>query len=330
MARALGGYQHVMTAYGFHASHEQIAPSRLLADVQAAERAGFAMAMCSDHFFPWSERQGHSGFTLSWLGAALATTSFRIGSVNAPGQRYHPAVVAQATATLGEMFPGRYWVALGSGQAMNEHITGDPWPDKETRIRRLEESVDVIRRLHAGEEVTHDGLVRVDRARLYDRPARAVPLIAAAISPSTAARGARWADGLVTINQPHSTLQEVIDAYRSAGGRGHLALQVHLSWAPTQVEAEAIAHDQWRSNVFDEPLSLDLPTPEHFDIASRDVTRETVAGAVRISADPAQHVAWLREYADLGFDEIYLHFVGQDQGAWLEAAAEHILPELAG
>ncbi|WP_448073750.1 TIGR03885 family FMN-dependent LLM class oxidoreductase [Georgenia yuyongxinii] len=319
-----------MTTYGFHASHEQIPPSRLLADVQAAEHAGFAMAMCSDHFAPWSARQGHSGFTWSWLGAALATTSLRLGCVNAPGQRYHPAIVAQAAATLGEMFPGRFWVALGSGQAMNEHITGDRWPTKETRLRRLEESVDVIRRLHAGEEVTHDGLVTVDRARLYDRPDEPVPLIAAAISATTAARGARWADGLITINQPLDTLREVVAAYRDHGGRGPLALQVHLSWAPTQDEAAAIARDQWRSNVFAEPLSLDLPTPEHFDVASKDVTDATVAAAVNISADPARHVAWLQEYAALGFDDIYLHHVGQDQAAWLETAATAVLPALTG
>ena len=319
-----------MTTYGFHASHEQVAPSRLLEDVRSAERAGFDMAMCSDHFAPWSERQGHSGFTWSWLGAALATTSLRLGCVNAPGQRYHPAIVAQATATLAEMFPGRFWVALGSGQAMNEHITGAPWPLKEQRLRRLEECVDVIRRLHAGEEVSHDGLVTVDRARLYDLPADPVPLITAAISPATAARGARWADGLITINQPHETLRAVIGAYRDAGGAGPLAIQVHLSWAPTADEAAAVAADQWRSNVFAEPLSLDLPTPRHFDIAAADVTDATVAGAVRISADPARHVAWLREYADLGFDEIYLHHVGQDQRAWLETAATDVLPALRG
>ncbi|WP_127129995.1 TIGR03885 family FMN-dependent LLM class oxidoreductase [Georgenia sp. SYP-B2076] len=317
-----------MTAYGFHASHEQIAPSRLLSDVKAAEEAGFEMAMCSDHFAPWSARQGHSGFTWSWLGAALATTSLRLGCVNAPGQRYHPAIVAQASATLGEMFPGRFWFALGSGQAMNEHITGEPWPRKEVRLERLEECVRIIRRLHAGEEVTHEGLVTVDRARLYDLPAEPVPLVGAAISASTAARAARWAQGLITINQPHDTLREVVAAYRDAGGAGPLALQVHLSWAPTEAEAAAIARDQWRSNVFAEPLSLDLPTPEHFDIASADVTDAAVAGAVRISADPAQHVAWLREYAELGFDEIYLHHVGQDQRAWLETAATEVLPAL--
>ena len=130
---------------GFHASHEQIAPSRLLADVQYAERAGFEMAMCSDHFSPWGIRQGHSGYAWGWLGAALATTGLELGCVCAPGQRYHPAVVAQKIATLAEMFPGRFWTALGSGEASNEHITGDRWPPKDVRTRRLEECVDVIR-----------------------------------------------------------------------------------------------------------------------------------------------------------------------------------------
>ncbi len=317
-----------MTRYGYHASHEQISPGRLLADVRGAERAGFEAAMCSDHFMPWSARQGHSGFAFAWLGAALATTSLPIGSVNAPGQRYHPAIVAQATATLGEMFPGRYWVALGSGQAMNEHVTGDPWPRKPARQERLEECVEVIRRLHAGEEVSHDGLVHVDRAVVHDRPADPIPLYACAISPATAARVAGWADGFITINQPLEHVREVVDTYRDAGGRGPLLLQLHLSWAPTTEEATAVAHDQWRTNVFAAPLSLDLPTPEHFDIAAEHVTAETVAAGVRISSDADQHVAWIREYAALGFDDIYLHHVGQDQRAWLDLAARHVLPAL--
>ena len=142
-----------MPLVGFHASHEQVAPSALLDAVVQAEQAGFEAAMCSDHWAPWSVRQGHSGYAWSWLGAALQATSFTLGVVTAPGQRYHPAVAAQKIATLGEMFPNRFWAALGSGERMNEHITGDPWPDKDTRDRRLAESIDVIRRLLAGEEV---------------------------------------------------------------------------------------------------------------------------------------------------------------------------------
>ena len=159
-----------MPRIGLHASHEQIPPSRLLAAVRHAEAAGFDAAMCSDHFSPWSERQGQSGFAWSWLGAALEATDLTLGCVNAPGQRYHPAIIAQAAATLAEMYPGRFWVALGTGEASNEHITGAPWPDKATRNARLRECVDVMRALFAGEVVDHDGLVTVDRARLWTLP----------------------------------------------------------------------------------------------------------------------------------------------------------------
>ena len=148
-----------MPVFGFHASHEQVHPSALLAAVQRAEEAGFDAAMSSDHFSPWSARQGQSAFAWSWLGAALQSTSLPFGVVNAPGQRYHPAIIAQAIGTLGEMYPGRFWAALGTGEASNEHITGDRWPRKEVRNARLRECVDIIRALLRGEEVSHDGLV---------------------------------------------------------------------------------------------------------------------------------------------------------------------------
>lgn len=317
-----------MTVFGFHASHEQIAPSQLLRDVIHAEQAGFGAAMSSDHFMPWSQRQGHSGFTLSWLGAALASTSFSIGSVNAPGQRYHPAVVAQATATLAEMFPGRYWTALGAGQAMNEHITGDRWPDQETRRRRLEESADVIRRLHRGETVSHSGLVEVDTAYLYDRPAEPIPLYAACITPESAQRAARWAEGMITLNQPGGAQDDVLKAYRDAGGRGPAMLQIHLSWAPTRREAEDIAYDQWRSNVFGPPLDQDLPTPEHFDAAAEEVSLPKVLEAVWASESAQQHAEWIAGAAERGFERIYLHHVGQEQSPFIETFGEHVLPAL--
>lgn len=317
-----------MTRIGFHASHEQISPRQLLLDVQQAERVGYDMAMCSDHYKPWSERQGHSGYTWAWLGAALATTDLALGCVCAPGQRYHPAVVAQKIGTLATMFPGRFWTALASGEAMNESITGERWPSKEERVARLEECVDVIRRLLAGEVVNHTGLVTVDRAKVWDRPDEAPPLLVPAVSAASAARAAAWADGLITVNQDLETLREVIAAYRGAGGRGPLALQLHLSWAPTLEEAERIAFDQWRSNVLGAPLAWDIATVEGFDAASEHITLDSVRQAVRISADLAQHVAWIREYADLGFDDIYLHFVGQDQAAYLDAFGTHVLPKV--
>src|ERR671916_1380810 len=288
-----------MAEIGIHASHEQIAPSALLDAMREAEAAGFARAWSSDHFSPWSERQGESGFAWSWLGAALATTGLPYGVVNAPGQRYHPAIIAQAAATLASMFPGRFWVALGSGENSNEHITGDGWPRKELRDARLRECVDVIRALLEGEEVTHDGLVTVDRARIWTLPEQQPALIAPAVTAATAARHAGWADGLVTINQPHDTLRELIAAYRDAGGQGSLTLQVHVSWDPDPDRALAIAHDQWRSNVFPPPLCWDLDTTRAFDQASVHVSPEAVTEAVRVSADLGQHAEWIAEYVDL-------------------------------
>jgi probable non-F420 flavinoid oxidoreductase len=318
-----------MAAVGIHASHEQIAPSALLTAMREAQAAGFERAWSSDHFSPWSERQGESGFAWSWLGAAMQATSLPYGVVNAPGQRYHPAIVAQAAATLCELFPGRLSLALGTGEFSNEHITGAPWPDKRTRNARLRECVDVMRALFAGEVVDHDGLVRVDRARLWTLPARPPALIGAAVSPETARWCGSWADGLVTINQPRATLEQVIAAFREGGGEGKpIRLQAHLSWAPTDDEALAIAHDQWRTNVFAPPLCWDLHTVEQFDEAAKHVRPEDLRNSVLVSADPKQHVAWLQELAPFGFDQVVLHHVGQDLRPFIETFAEHVLPEL--
>jgi probable non-F420 flavinoid oxidoreductase len=317
-----------MTEYGIHASHEQIPPADLLSAVIAAERAGFDAAMCSDHFSPWSERQGQSAFAWSWLGAALQATNLSFGVVNAPGQRYHPAIIAQAIGTLGAMFPGRFWAALGTGEFSNEHITGGDWPRKEVRNARLRESVDVIRDLLAGETVTRDGLITVDRARLWTRPETPPPLVGAAVSTATAEWCAEWADGLVTVNAPEQHLRETIAAYRGAGGRGPVCLQVHLSWAGSEAEAEETAYDQWRSNVFAPPVCWDLELVEHFDVVSEHVTMQQVRSVVNVSADLGAHIEWLRGYAALGFDRIYLHHVGQDLGPFIEAFGAKVLPAL--
>lgn len=317
-----------MTVIGFHASHEQVHPTALLRAVQRAEEVGFTAAMCSDHIAPWSERQGHSAFAWSWLGAALATTGLPFGVVNAPGQRYHPAIIAQASATLSAMFPERFWVALGSGENSNEHITGQAWPRKAVRNDRLAECVDVIRRLHAGEEVSHDGLVQVDRARVWTLPEVPPPLIGAAVSAETAAWTAGWADGLVTVNQPAEQLRRVVAAYREAGGRGPAALQVHLSYAADEAEALAVAHDQWRNNVIGPPVSWDLDTIEAFDLIGQQVEPDDVRSSVLVSDDPKQHAAWIHELAEIGFDAVYLHHVGQEQEPFLEVFGAEVLPEL--
>jgi probable non-F420 flavinoid oxidoreductase len=317
-----------MPRVALHCSHEQIPPSTLLRAVRRAEEAGFDAGMSSDHFSPWSERQAESGFAWSFLGAALAVGTLPFGVVNAPGQRYHPAIIAQAAATLTEMFPGRLWVALGTGEASNEHITGDRWPAKPERAARLRECVDIMRALFAGEEVSHRGHVVVDRARLWTRPAEPPPLIGAAVSEATARWAGSWADGLATVNAPAEHLRRMIDAFRSGGGTGRLVLQVHLSWAPTEEEALRIAHDQWRTNVFAPPVPWDLELVEHFEQAAKHVRPEDVRESVLVSADLERHVEWLSELAALGFDEIALHHVGQDLEPFIDAFGEHVLPRL--
>ncbi|MDB5615622.1 MAG: class F420-dependent oxidoreductase [Devosia sp.] len=320
-----------MPLIGFHASHEQIDPASLLKAVVLAEQAGFAAAMCSDHFAPWSANQGQSGFAWSWLGAALQATSLPFGVVNAPGQRYHPAIIAQAGATLAQMFPGRFWMALGSGEAANEHITGGGWPDKAVRNARLGECVTVIRQLFAGETVSHDGIITVDRAKLWTRPELPPKLIGPAVSVETARWVGSWADGLITINQPHDHLRRMIEAFRSGGGEGKpIYLQIHLSYHQDAETALDIAHEQWKSNVFSPPMCWDLELPEHFDEASRYVRREDMHGSVLISSEPARFVDWLGEYAALGFDGLYLHHVGVEQQHFIETFGEHVLPELRG
>jgi len=317
-----------MVVVGYHASHEQLPPSLLLRAVVAAERAGFDAAMCSDHLAPWGVRQGHSGFAWSWLAAALASTSFSLGVVNAPGQRYHPVIVAQAIATLEEMFPGRFWAALGSGEAMNEHVTGDPWPPKEDRNARLAECLEIIRRLLAGEEVTHDGHVRVDRARVWSLPETPPPLFGAAVSAKTAGWLAGRVDGLATVAQDPAALRDVVDAYRSAGGEGPCVLQVHLSLARTDADAIAMTRDQWRNGLIGPPEAWDFTHPEDFDRATADPDDDELRRAVLVDHDPAALAQRIADLVRLGFDRVYLHHVGKDQEPYLAVAGEELLPEL--
>lgn len=317
-----------MTVVGFHVSHEQLQPAEGLRVARLAQDAGFDAGMCSDHVAPWSERQGESGLSWSWLGAALATTQLSFGTVCAPGQRYHPVIVAQAIATLGAMYPGRLWVALASGENLNEHVTGDPWPPKPERDARLAECVQVIRALLRGEEVDHTGLVVARRARLWTLPEIMPLLILPALTVATARRHAPWADGLVTVNKPVEELRQMIDTYREAGGQGEIAVQVHLSWAPTEAEAEATALDQWRTLTGPPEVAADTATTAEFDALAADVDVADVRRAVLVSADLGELTARLAALRDAGADRLYLHHVGKQQDAFIEAFGEHVLPAL--
>lgn len=318
-----------MTRIGYHCSHEQYPPSRLLENAKLAAQAGWRMAMCSDHFHPWSEAQGHSGFTWSWLGAAMEATPLSLGTVCAPGQRYHPAVIAQAAATLAEMYAGRFWMAVGSGEALNESITGAPWPPKPQRRERMKECVDIMRALWAGETVTRSGLVPVRSARLYSRPepARAPAIHAACLTPESAEWAGSWADGMITVSQEHAQMREVVDAFRSGGGAGKpIYLQVVISHAATEDEALHAAATQWRQAALDKTLLADLDTPASFDRATAQLTPQEIAGSVRVSASAEQHLDWLLQDAELGFDALFVHNVHRDQRAFIAAFAETVLP----
>lgn len=315
-----------MTVLGYHASHEQFAPSTLRDLVAYAEQAGFHAIKSSDHFHPWSERQGHSGFAWTWLGAAMQSTTLPFGVISAPGYRYHPAVLAQAAATCGEMFPGRLWLALGSGEAINEAITGEAWPDKAERNARLAECVDVVRALFAGQTVTHRGRIIVVEAKLYSRPSTPVPVIGAAVTPETAAFVATWADGLLTTaGGDFETTKRVVSAFREvAGDEKPVYLQHALSWAQTEEEAFHQALDQWAPVAIGGEVNWDLRRPQDFDQLGRTVGRDHISHCVRISADVERQLGWIEELATLKVDCIYLHCVGRNQMKFIDAIGPHV------
>jgi coenzyme F420-dependent glucose-6-phosphate dehydrogenase len=314
-----------MVRIGYHASHEQFAPSRLLSLVQRAEAAGFGEAKSSDHFHPWSERQGQSGNAWPWLGAALQATRFPIGVISAAGYRYHPAVLAQAAATLGEMYPERFWLALGSGEAINEAITGEVWPDKAERNARLAECVGVVRALFAGERVTHRGRVTVVEAKLYSRPATPVPIFGAAVTAETAAKAGEWADGLLIAGHEVEAVKPLVEAFRaSAGGAPPIHLQLALSYAPSIADAEAQALDQWAPAAVGGEVNWDLRRPADFDQASRFVRGADMGKCVLVTDSLAQLQDRVAAVAELGIDVVQLHQVGANQEQFIDAMADLI------
>jgi probable non-F420 flavinoid oxidoreductase len=301
----------------------------LLRNAMLAEAAGFDGAMCSDHYQPWSERQGHSGYTWSWLGAALERTRLSFGTVCAPGQRYHPAIVAQAAATLSEMYGERFWFAVGSGEAVNESITGAPWPDKATRNARLRECVDVMRALWAGETVDHDGLVRVKGARLYVKCATPPLLFGACLTRETAQWAGGWADGMITVAAPREQLREIVDAFRAGGGVGKpMYLQVPLSFAETDAAALAAAHDQWRQVGLPGTGLADVDSPAAFDRATAQIAPDELPQKIRVSASAEQHAEWLAGDIELGFERLFVHNVHRDQARFVAEFAQKVLPAL--
>lgn len=311
--------------YAYHCSHEQFAPSQLLKLAVEAEDAGFDAIHSSDHFHPWSERQGHSGFTFSWIAAALQATQSPFSMVCAPGQRYHPAIVAQAIATLCEMFPGRINFELGSGEFLNESITGEPWPSKEKRNQRLLECAEIIKDLLRGNAVNHDGLVTVKNAKLYSLPKILPRLLCAAISGETAAWAGRWADGLLTTaDSTAEKTMEKIRAFREAGGKQKpVYIQYAFSYSASMEKAISGAYEQWRSSLVPADKKATLSAVSQFDKEGEKYSVEDLLRKLDIFDSISALEERVREYELPGVERIILHNVNIFHGEFLADWKKH-------
>ncbi len=318
-----------MTTFGYQASHEQFAPGKLIELSKLAEEAGFKFINSSDHFHPWSERQGQSGYVYAWLGAALQALTISCGVVTAPGQRQHPAIIAQAAATLSEMFPNRFLMALGSGEALNEKITGNKWPSKSIRNERLLECFHIIKRLLNGETVSQWGHVNIEDAKLYTLPKHQPLILGAALTTETAEWMGSWAEGLLTAHKPIQELNDLIAAFRKGGGNGKpVYLQVQLGYNEDEETLEADVFHQWRTNIFSGKVKSDLWKVEHFDALGEFVTIADIKKKILVSSNIQQHIDSLKAYADLGFEKIILHNVGRNQEEFIKVFGEKVLPKL--
>ncbi|MWB98974.1 TIGR03557 family F420-dependent LLM class oxidoreductase [Agromyces seonyuensis] len=329
-----------MVQIGYAAALEQFAPMEAVALAVEAERNGFSGVMAADHFQPWTPHQGQASFVWNVLTAIAERTSGDVGpGVTAPTFRWHPAMVAQASATLSAMYPGRHWLGIGSGEALNEHVVAPYWPEAPERIDRMFEAVDVIKKLFAsglaGRDVRHRGThFTLESTRLWTMPAVAPEIFVAASGPVTARRAGRTVDGLITVGAPvekvAGLLARFADGAREAGRDPSSltrVLQLHLSWAATQEEAEANALREWPTEGMRFPKS-ELRSPYEFEAIARHVRVEDFEGRMLVSADPDAHRARIQSFIDLGFERIYLHNAGRNQREWLEVFGRDVLPKL--
>ena len=325
-----------MGTLGYAASFEQFHPTELLQYCQQAERGGFTAVMASDHFHPWVPSQGHSAFVWSWMGALGATTNLRFGTgVTPPGYRYHPAVIAQAAATLEAMFPGRFYLGLGAGEALNEHIVGDYWPEAPVRLERLMEAIEIIQSLFTGKVVKHRGThFNVESARLYTLPDAPPPIYVATSGPIMAGRTGRFTDGLITVGAADEKLRNLVERFERGAreaGKDPAAMpriiQVKVSYADTVEAATDAAMKEWPNGGMAFPKA-DIRNPEDFEAMAKLVRPEHYKNRVLLSPDPAEHAAHLQHFIDLGFDEVYVHNVGRNQEAFLSAYADYVVPAL--
>jgi coenzyme F420-dependent glucose-6-phosphate dehydrogenase len=319
-----------MAEIGYALSSEEHAPNDLVRYAQRAEEVGFTFALISDHYHPWIDRQGHSPFVWCVIGGiAHATQRLRLGTgVTCPTMRIHPAIIAQAAATAAAMMPGRFFLGVGTGENLNEHILGDPWPAHDVRLERLIEAVEVIRLLWQGGTQTHRGRhYTVENARIYTLPAELPPIMVAAGGPHAAEAAGRIGDGLISTAPQAKLLQQ----FEEAGGAGKPRYgQVTVCWAQTEAEARRTAYEYWPNSGIKGELSQELPTPTHFEQATKLVSEDDVAQAIVCGPDPERHIAQIKQFIDAGFDHVYVHQVGPDQEGFFQFYQREVLPKLRG
>jgi G6PDH family F420-dependent oxidoreductase len=309
---------------GCFLSSEEWGPRDLVEQARRAEEAGFHALWISDHFHPWNDEQGHSPFVWSTIAAISQATRLPVTTaVTCPTIRIHPAIVAHAAATSAALLEGRFALGVGSGEALNEHILGDRWPDADVRLEMLEEAIEVIRTLWQGGVRDHRGRhYEVENARIYDLPAEPPPILVSGFGPKSVRLAARIADGYVT-TMPDA---ELIALYRSEGGAGSVRAGTKVCFGPDEAQARRTAHRLWPNESLPGELAQVLPTPRHFEQASQLVTEEMVAESVPCGPDLDRHVAALQEYADAGVDELFVQQIGPEQDAFFDTWAREVLP----
>jgi G6PDH family F420-dependent oxidoreductase len=316
-----------MTQIGYFLSSEEHGPAELVQMAKQAEASGFRSAWISDHYHPWNDSQGQASFVWCVIGGIASATELKLTTaVTCPTIRIHPAVVAQAAATAAMMMPGRFWLGVGSGENLNEHILGDRWPPASIRLEMLEEAVEVMRKLWAGAITTHEGKhYRVENARLYSLPEEPPPVLVSAFGPKAISLAARIGDGYVSTSPDAGKLER----YRAEGGTGPAVAGTKVCWAPDEASARKTAFKLWANTGVPGELSQELPTPAHFAQASQLVTEDQVAESITCGPDPERHVEAIRKYLDAGFDEVYVSQVGQDQAGFFDFYRRELLPRLS-
>ena len=318
-----------MTSFGYALSSEEHAPADLVRHARLAEDAGFEFALISDHFHPWIDRQGHSPFVWSVIGGIASTTQkLRLGTgVTCPTIRIHPAIIAQAAATTAAMMPGRFFLGVGTGENLNEHILGDRWPDWDVRSRMLSEAVEVIRELWKGEVTSYEGeFYTVENARLYTLPDEPVEIMVAASGTRAAKLAGEIGDGLIG-TAPEAETVKTFDAGRRGASRPHYA-QVTVCWDTDEKRARKTAHEMWPTAGIPGEAGQELPNPAHFEQLAKIVTEDMIAERVVCGPDVDRHVEAIQKYVDAGFDHVYVHQVGPNQEGFIEAYAGDILPKV--